>query len=270
VAEIPEETAIRNTFSVCPACLKRIPASLVKRNAEIRLKKHCARHGNFSAVVWRGEPERSAWTGPLPELDGTENAGCPQNCGPCPEHRQSTCCVLLEVSRRCNLSCTYCFASAGEKAEDPPLWKVCKWIASIAESGKTFLQLSGGEPTLRDDLPEIVRFARQAGCEYVQLNSNGLRLTEDPAFLDALAEAGLSFVFLQFDGTNDAIYCRLRGQPLLAKKMASIDACGQRHIGVTLVPTLVPGINVEDIGNILRFAIQRSPVVRGVHFQPVS
>jgi uncharacterized radical SAM superfamily Fe-S cluster-containing enzyme len=132
------------------------------------------------------------------------------------------------------------------------------------------VQLSGGEPTVRNDLPDIVAAARAAGCENIQLNSNGIRLGNDRAYTKALAEAGLSFVFMQFDGTEDAIYEKLRGRPLFAEKQAAIDACSNELIGVTLVPTLVPGVNCHNMGDILKFGFGHSPSVRGVHFQPVS
>ena len=75
---------------------------------------------------------------------------------------------------------------------------------------------------------------------------------------------------MQFDGTDDAVYRQLRGRPLLALKEQAIANCAKYQIGVTLVPTLVPGVNTDDIGGIVRFGISRSPAVRGVHFQPVS
>jgi uncharacterized radical SAM superfamily Fe-S cluster-containing enzyme len=140
----------------------------------------------------------------------------------------------------------------------------------LAAAGNTFVQLSGGEPTMRDDLPDIVAAAKAAGCEYVQLNSNGIRLGAEPEYASALADAGLDFVFMQFDGTRDAIYETLRGRPLLEQKLAAIDVCAERYLGVTLVPTVVPGVNDGDIGAILEFGFQRSPAVRGVHFQPIS
>jgi uncharacterized radical SAM superfamily Fe-S cluster-containing enzyme len=265
----------RKTFSICPLCHRRVPAVLRKgEDGCWRLHKSCDWHGEFAAVVWRGEPERERWTGDLDILRREDMELCPDACGLCAGHQQGTCCVLLEVTRRCNLACRFCFAEGGDadgKASvDPPLESVCGWIADIVRRGNTFLQLSGGEPSMRDDLPEIVRRARELGCQYVQLNSNGLRLAEDEAFADALAEAGLSFVFLQFDGLNDAIYTALRGKPLLEHKLRAIEHCGKRNIGVTLVPTLVPGVNEGAVGDILRFAVERSPQVRGVHFQPVS
>jgi len=173
------------------------------------------------------------------------------------------------VTSRCNLSCKYCFADSRDKA-DPSFEQVQAWLRQLAVPGKTLVQLSGGEPTVRDDLPEIIKSAKEAGCRYVQLNSNGIRLAEDKEFVRKLAEAGLSFVFMQFDGTNDEINRKLRGADLLTLKKQAIENCAAYNIGVTLVPMLVPGVNTNNIGELLRFAIAKSPAVRGVHFQPVS
>lgn len=270
----PRQQNQRTTSSVCPVCLRRIPAVLLKSGDEWHMRKECGEHGLFTSVVWRGAPERQDWIGHSPEIREEENPDCPTACGLCGGHKQDTCCVLLEITSRCNLACRFCFAEAEktgpQNLQDPPLQTVKAWIDDIAGRGKAFLQLSGGEPSIRDDLPEIVRHAKEAGCEYVQLNSNGLRLAEEEDFAAALAEAGLSFVFMQFDGMDDAIYATLRGRPLLDIKKKAIEVCGRHNIGVTLVPTLVPGVNDKDIGNIVRFAVASSPLVRGVHFQPVS
>ena len=100
----------------------------------------------------------------------------------------------------------------------------------VSQCGQPLLQLSGGEPTLREDLPELVRYAKEAGCSCVQVNTNGIRLAEDPSYAAALAEAGLDIVFLQFDGTRDEIYKVLRGRPLLQTKLracpGSARICG--------------------------------------------
>ena len=144
-------------------------------------------------------------------------------------------------------------------------------IEDIAKRcGSPLLQLSGGEPTLRNDLPELVRFAKEAGCSYVQLNTNGIRLAEDPAYAEALAEAGLDIVFLQFDGTRDDIYKKLRGRPLLKEKRKAIGVCSDLRLGVTLVPTVVRGVNDDNLGELISLACSLAPGVRGIHFQPVS
>jgi len=131
------------------------------------------------------------------------------------------------------------------------------------------VQLSGGEPTLRDDLPEIIAAASALGFGLVQLNTNGLRLGSQPGYAKELAQAGLQSVFLQFDGPDDACVA-LRGRPLLAEKLRALDACAEAGLGVVLVPTLLRGVNDQSLGEILRLAVSRMPVVRGVHFQPAS
>ena len=262
---------IRETRSVCPVCLKNLPAVLTRRDGgQIRLEKTCPEHGFFEVPVWQGKMDFDKWlleTEPLPESSGL---CCPENCGICPEHETGTCCALLEVTGRCNLRCRYCFADGGA-GEDLPL-DACKAAIReiVRQSGQPLLQLSGGEPTLRDDLPELVRYARETGCSYTQVNTNGIRLAEDPAYARRLADAGLDIVFLQFDGTRDDIYRTLRGRELLETKLEAIRVCSGLHIGVTLVPTVVRGVNDDNLGEIVRLAARLAPGVRGVHFQPVS
>jgi hypothetical protein len=264
------EEILRRTRSVCPVCLRRVPAERVRIGREVHLRKVCPDHGRFQAVVWRGHLDLEAWLGNVEAEPLADAPDCPNACGLCPDHRQGTCCVVLEVTGRCDLGCRYCFAGAGPDRADPDLAQVKDWLARLAVPGQTLVQLSGGEPTLRDDLPEVAAAAKAAGCRYVQLNSNGLRLAADPGYARALAQAGVSFVFMQFDGTREAIHERLRGRPLLAAKRRAIDHCAAANLGVTLVPTLVPGVNTDDIGALVRFAVGLSPAVRGVHFQPVA
>ena len=259
---------IRHTESVCPVCLTRLPAEIVKDGPSYYLKKSCPEHGPFSAVVWRGDaPALETWGNDAP---AGVSPFCPDACGLCPDHLRRTCCALVEVTARCNLRCPVCFAESGTDDNEPSVDALYEIFRRLADNGNTFVQLSGGEPTVRDDLPEIVAAAKRAGCESIQLNSNGLRLGAEPEFTQALMDAGLSFVFMQFDGTEDRIYEKLRGRPLLEAKKAAIAVCGGSRLGVTLVPTVVPGVNDGNLGEILRFGLSRSPAVRGVHFQPVS
>ena len=263
---------IRKTRSVCPVCLENLPARLVREDGgRIFLEKHCPAHGDFRVPVWNGRVDWEQWlldTPPLPEGSALH---CPGDCGICAEHEIGTCCALLEVTRRCNLRCRFCFADGGSENNDPGLDELKEAVRDIVrQCGKVLLQLSGGEPTLRDDLPELVRFAKEAGCSYVQLNTNGIRLAQDPAYAEALRDAGLDIVFLQFDGTRDDVYEALRGRPLLETKLEAIRVCAALRVGVTLVPTVVRGVNDDDLGALIALAASLAPGVRGVHFQPVS
>ena len=266
------ETIIRRTRSVCPVCLRRLPAQLLREESgRILLEKNCPEHGDFRVPVWQGKVDWDSWLLGTPPLAADAGLHCPENCGLCPEHEIGSCCVLLEVTERCSLRCRFCFARGGEGAREPGLDELKDAIRDIVrQCGSPLLQLSGGEPTLRDDLDELVRFAKEAGCSYVQLNTNGIRLAREPDYAKKLADAGLDIVFLQFDGTRDEIYESLRGMPLLAIKKEAIRVCGENRVGVTLVPTVVKGVNDDDLGGIISLACELSPAVRGVHFQPVS
>lgn len=269
------EIILGRTESVCPECLERIPAKKVQRGKKIYLEKTCPAHGDFSVCIWGGQIPYEDWNRPshnsAVNADILPNEGCPYDCGLCTEHKQKTCCVLLEVTSRCNLCCPVCFASAGSTGADVPLDEIQKRFQYLMRQGGPFnVQLSGGEPTLRDDLDEIIRIGKAEGIEFFQLNTNGIRIAQEPEYARKLADAGLNCVFLQFDGVDDCVYETLRGKELLAIKKRAIQVCSELNLGVVLVPVIIKGVNVFSIGSILDFALEHMPVVRGVHFQPVS
>ncbi|MCL2125337.1 MAG: radical SAM protein [Oscillospiraceae bacterium] len=294
---------VRHTLSVCPICMNRVAAEVVRRGNEHYIDKTCPEHGFFSTVVWRGNnPSYVEWGANYVPIDDAAEEGiiwdCPTRCGLCAGHLQKTCCALVEVTNRCDLRCPVCFAESGweeqelpepteqgqtvpeptvsepserrQSVPEPTVQRLSAQFAELVRNGNTFVQISGGEPTQRDDLIDIIKAAKAAGCENIQLNTNGIKLGGDKRYAKELREAGLSFVFMQFDGTEDDIHIKLRGRPLLSRKMAAIDNCSAASLGVTLVPTLVPGVNTHNIGDIVDFAISKSPAVRGVHFQPIS
>lgn len=161
----------------------------------------------------------------------------------------------------------------GKYDVDPSVEQIKDWfkyLVEISEERPFNIQISGGEPTVRDDLPEIIKMGKQMGIPYIQLNTNGLRLAEDITYVKRLKDAGLSVVFLQFDGTTEPIYQKIRGKDLLGKKMKAIENCAKHQLGTVLVPTLVSGVNTDNIGAIIKLAVDNLPTVRGVHFQPVS
>ncbi|MTJ81482.1 MAG: NTP transferase domain-containing protein [Telmatospirillum sp.] len=266
------------TESLCPICLRRVRAERVEENDAIHLRKTCPDHGAFSTVLWRGAASYPDWGRhapepvPVPAAETPAGRGCPYDCGLCPDHRQQSCCVLLEVTTRCNLSCPVCFAGAGgATGGDPDQATLRSRLQALRDRNRPVnIQLSGGEPTLRDDLPEIVAMTREMGFPFVQLNTNGIRLARDAGYVRRLKTAGLDCVFLQFDGLTDEVYRTLRGADLLDIKIRAIEACAEAGLGTVLVPVLVPGVNVSQVGDLIRFAAARTPWVRTVHFQPIS
>lgn len=267
------------TRSVCPICLKTIDADKVTGNdGNIYMEKECPEHGRFSSLIWEGNlPSYVQWdissnVSEPPVNTKAVSAGCPNDCGLCSDHLRKGCCMLLELTNRCNLRCPVCFASAGEAApRDLTLDEIAAQYDFLMSHGGPFnIQLSGGEPTVRDDLPEIIRLGYEKGFNFFQLNTNGIRLAEEENYAESLKKAGLCTVFLQFDGLTDDVYLALRGRGLIEIKKRAIRNCASAGLGVVLVPVIAPGVNDTQIGDILRFAIKEMPAVRGVHFQPIS
>ena len=269
---------IGKTKSVCPVCLRVIDAQKRSEKDGIYLDKRCDEHGAFSALIWEGNLAsylrwNSENTAVDPPREGrAPEKGCPNDCGLCTEHLRKGCCMLLELTGRCNLRCPVCFAAAGEEPKpDLSLKEIEKQYEYLMAHGGPFnIQLSGGEPTVRDDLPEIIRMGREKGFSFFQLNTNGLRLAAEEGYAKALRDAGLDTVFLQFDALDDSVYITLRGRALLEEKKRCIEACAAAGLGVVLVPVIARGVNEDQVGSILRFALEHSPTVRGVHFQPLS
>jgi len=265
------------TESLCPVCMKRLPAMREVRGSDVFLVKRCPEHGEFHTIIWRSGPEFRGWkkksggnrTG---EAQTPTVRGCPFDCGICPAHRKNACTAVIEVTSRCNLRCPVCFADSGGAGRDLDLAEMEECYRRVLRASGTdiIIQLSGGEPTVRDDLPAVIEMGRSLGFPFIQVNTNGLRIAEEKSYAFTLRQAGAASVFLQFDGTEDGIYETLRGRPLYAAKRRAIQRCAENGIGVVLVPTLVPGVNTHNIGSIIKLALELSPAVRGVHFQPVG
>ncbi|MBT4512496.1 MAG: radical SAM protein [Chloroflexi bacterium] len=265
------------TKSLCPTCLNVIPATRVTDGSDVFMEKTCPEHGDFSVVIWRGEPSYQGWgrgeNAVGAKVRQTESSdGCPHDCGLCGEHRAQTCTVLMEVTGKCNMSCPVCFASSNEsEITEPTMAEIGRMLQSIIDAGGPYpLQLSGGEPTLRDDLPEIISMAKEMGFPHIQINTNGIRLAKDKDYLQRLKEARTDLIYLQFDGVSDDVYQKIRGVDLVDLKRRAIENCAEAKIGVQLVPTVIPNVNDHELGMIVQFAKDYIPIVKGIHFQPVS
>ncbi len=270
---------LAKTRSLCPLCMNNIEAEIQGLNDEVSIVKNCPQHGEFASVFWKGKPDYKAWVkknAPLAKQIQERvhrHLECPQHCGLCSEHSQKTCTVLLEICDVCNLNCPVCFAdskSSNTLNSFISLDDMKKKIDFLSQSiSKSILQLSGGEPTLYPNLIELVEYA-SALFSAVQLNTNGLLLAKDKNLAKALKAAGLSWVFLQFDGTNDEIHKEIRGKSLQEIKMKAIENCKEAKLGVVLVTTLVEGVNDNNLGDLLDFALNHFPAVRGIHLQPMT
>jgi uncharacterized radical SAM superfamily Fe-S cluster-containing enzyme len=272
-------SAASQTESLCPHCLRRIAARRIISGDNVYLEKSCPEHGYLGKVlIWKNTPwpfstwKRSSVEPGSNSAAAKAHSGCPYECGLCANHQQATCSTIIEVTSQCNIHCPICFSSSEkEPGDQPDMHQIEQMLLAVRDSaGFNPLQLSGGEPTLRDDLPQIVSLARKTGFDHVQVNTNGIRLAQDSDYAQALKEAGVSDFFLQFDGLTNYVYRSIRKADLLPLKLRALERCAKLKVGVILVPTLVKTINDNQIGAIIQFAKKWIPTVRGVHFQPMT
>ena len=276
------EQVLKETSSICPECHQVLPAKLVEKYGQVMMVKSCSEHGSYEDVYWS---DIGLWNHARTYSvvgDGLENPrtettkGCPYDCGICPNHKSHTILGIIDVTNNCNLKCPICFANATAAGYlyQPTLDQIKGMIDNLASNRPVSvkaLQLSGGEPTLRDDLPEIVDYAHQAGIHHVEVNTNGIRISNDPIYLQRLIDVHVSSFYLQFDGVTPEPYLTTRGLDLLSTKMRALErlrAAG--HDSTVLVVTLVKGINDNQLGRIIDFAAQNHDIIRCVNVQPVS
>jgi uncharacterized radical SAM superfamily Fe-S cluster-containing enzyme len=273
--------ALRETESLCPKCLHRIPAWIVPRDGKVYLEKSCPQHGFFQVIVWGDSVESylqwaeygGEWKGEIKGQTLTDiKLGCPFDCGICPQHQQGTASAAIMTTNRCNLHCPICFTDDGDAPlYEPDYINIERMLRTVFNtSGNIPVEFCGGEPTVRDDLPDLVFLAVEMGFDHIQINTNGVRIARDPGYLERLKSAGATTIYLQFDGVDDQVYRETRGVDLFAHKCEALQNCSQAKIGVVLVPTVVRGVNFHQIGQIIHFAKKWIPTVKGVYFQPIS
>ncbi len=272
----PEMNGVLNTTeSLCPICLSVVEARVVVQNNAVYLKKICPDHGPSSTYLWP-DVAHYQWINAFrlpfrpPKTELPLQRGCPLGCGLCHGHMRKATLVEVEVTQRCNLRCPVCFIAAGNAPADPALDTLAGMFQAILRQAgsRTSLQLTGGEPTVRQELPEIIRMGRQAGFTAIEVNTNGIVIGRNPAYLDELVQAGISGIYLQFDGLSGEVYEQIRGVDLLHDKIQAIEYCRAAGVQVVLAMTVIAGINADQMGRVLDFALQNQDVVAGVAFQP--
>ncbi|MCC6491731.1 MAG: radical SAM protein [Pirellulales bacterium] len=275
--EFRDYTFLGATQSLCPACLRLVPAKIIERGGRIYFRKRCPEHGPREDFVcsdanWWDRTDYSL-PGKTPRRFGVEPVlGCPYDCGLCTEHEQHTCIGLLEINSACNLECPMCFASSGPGGRHLSFEECRRAIDRLVEveGQPEILQISGGEPTIHPQLLDVWRHACDQPIDIVMINTNGVRLANDRALVEQLAERRRrTEIYLQFDGFADDGCRTLRGEPLVETKLRAIERLGEAGLRTTLVCTVQPGVNVHELGRIVQFGVER-PWITGVSFQPAA
>ena len=189
-------------------------------------------------------------------------------------HTSHTGLANLDLTNRCNLTCPVCFANANVAGYlyEPGLDQVRAMLRTLRDERPVagrIIQFSGGEPTVYPHFLEALSMARDMGFSHVQCATNGIRFA-DLEFAQQCHEAGLHTLYLQFDGLSDQVYRRVRGKALLDIKLKAIENVRKAGMKICFVPTIVKGINDDQIGGIVQLAIENIDVVSAISFQPVA
>jgi hypothetical protein len=197
-------------------------------------------------------------------------AACPFGCGTCARHERRGTLLEIEVTRNCNLHCPVCFASAENDDDDPSVDEISAMYDTIASyvGIDGAVQLTGGEPTTRRDLPQIIKMGRDKGFWGIEVNTNGLVIASRPGYLESLRDAGLTGVYLSFDGLTGDVYEKTCGRDILDVKLKVVERCREVGLPLVLSVAVVAGVNDMQIGDLLKFAMDNSDVVCGLALQP--
>lgn len=289
------------TSSVCNTCLRQVEAKILIKGGEVFLEKWCPAHGFQRSLIcddadyYRLCREVYVKAPEMPLRFNTTMAhGCPYDCGLCPDHMQHSCLSVVEITDLCNLRCPVCYAEsgppedisvAGPEAEPGhqggagalprrhrSLTEVTAMLDAVVsnEGEPDVVQLSGGEPTLHPEFFAILEAARARPIRHLMINTNGLRIAREPDFVARLAAYGPSLeIYLQFDSLSDTTLHRLRGAHLAQLHQQALSNLEAAGLSTTLVMTVVPGINDDQIGAVIQHGLAWR-CVRGVSLQPVS
>lgn len=268
------------TASVCSHCLRRVEAKILIKGELVFLEKWCPEHGWERSLIADDAHYyrlcREVYVKPpeMPERFNTGmRRGCPWDCGLCPDHMQHSCVSVVEITETCNLRCPVCYAGSGpDTGRHLSLAEIEAMLDTVVanEGEPDVVQLSGGEPTLHPDFFAVLDAARARPIRHLMVNTNGLRLANEPGFAKRLAayQPGLE-VYLQFDSLHDDTLKALRGAELADTHCRALERLEAAKLSTTLVMTVARGVNDDQIGEVIRHALQWK-CVRGVTLQPIQ
>ena len=253
-----------------------IKAQIIERDGEIWMIKDCPEHGHFEDLMAIDSKFLEHIEANFPGRDiQSHNDEKLHNHGSSTIKYGRGAVLTVDLTNRCNMMCDPCFMDANQvgfvhelSMED--VKEILDNAISIKPRRQMSVQFSGGEPTLSPYFLEAVRYSRKVGYNSVQAATNGIEFAKSKEFCREAAEAGLRFVYLQFDGVgNDANSHRQVGN-LFDVKLRAINNLHEAGVDIVLVTTLVNGVNNDQVGSIVRFALENPKKVSFVSFQPVS
>ena len=288
----------RETDSLCPNCVREarqsivdgkqdykillnekvgeIKATITEKDGKIVMIKDCPVHGHFEDVMAMDPAFFKHLEESFPGSDiRSHNDEKLHNHGSSTIKYGRGSVLTIDLTNRCNMMCDPCFMDANQVGFVHELtWEEIKQLLdnalSIKPRRQMSVQFSGGEPTLSPYFLDAVRYSRKVGYNSVQAATNGIEFAKSPEFCKQAAEAGLRYAYLQFDGIgNEANSHRAVGN-LFDVKMRAIENLWTAGVDIVPVITIINGINNEQVGAVVRFALDNPKKIPFLSFQPVS
>ncbi len=288
----------RTTDSLCPRCVPEIrqqildgklpqeillnervgeiKAQIIERDGKILMVKDCPKHGHFEDVMAIDTAFFRHLEETFPGRDIRSH-----NDQHLHHHGSSTvkwgrgAVLTIDLTNRCNMMCDPCFMDANQVGFVHELtWDEIKTMLdnaiSIKPKRQMSVQFSGGEPTLSPYFLDAVRYSRKVGYTSVQAATNGIEFAKSKEFCRQAAEAGLRYAYLQFDGIGNAANAHRKVGNLFDVKLRAIENLHEAGVEIVPVTTIVNGINNEQVGRIVQFALDNPRIMSFCSFQPVS
>src|SRR5712672_3301031 len=276
----------RSTYSFCPNCVPdirqqildgklphevlmnekigEIKAQIIERDGKILMVKDCPVHGHFEDVM-SIDPEFSNHleeTFPGRDIKAHNDEKLHHHGSSTVKYGRGSV-LTIDLTNRCNMMCDPCFMDANQVGFVHELtWEEIKTMLdnaiSIKPRRQMSVQFSGGEPTLSPYFLDAVRYAREVGYTSVQAATNGIEFAKSPEFCRQAAEAGLRFAYLQFDGIGNAANSHRQVGNLFDVKVRAIQNLHAAGVDIVLVVTVVRGVNDDQVGRVVRFAIENA------------
>jgi 7,8-dihydro-6-hydroxymethylpterin dimethyltransferase len=288
----------RETDSLCPVCVREarqeildgkrdykvlltekigeIKAQIIERDGKILMVKDCPIHGHFEDVMAMDTEFFKHLEETFPGSDmRAHNDEKLHNHGSSTIKYGRGSVLTIDLTNRCNMMCDPCFMDANQVGFVHELsWEEIKTMLdnaiTIKPKRQMSVQFSGGEPTLSPYFLDAVRYARKVGYNSVQAATNGIEFAKSPEFAKAAAEAGLRYAYLQFDGIGNAANAHRLVGNLFDVKLRAIENLWRAGVDLVPVTTIVNGVNNEQVGRIIQFALDNPRKISFLSFQPVS
>jgi uncharacterized radical SAM superfamily Fe-S cluster-containing enzyme len=288
----------RVTDSLCPKCVKEarkriiedgedpwkviqekpgeIKATIIERNNEIWMIKDCPIHGHIEDMMAMDAKflEHIEAMYPGRDIDAHNDAHVHHHGSSTIKYGRGSV-LTVDLTNRCNMMCDPCFMDANQVGfvhelswED--ITEVLDNAIQVKPRRQMSVQFSGGEPTLSPYFIDAVKYARKVGYNSVQAATNGIEFAKSKEFCRKAAEAGLRYVYLQFDGIGNAANSHRQVGNLFDVKLKAIDNLHEACVEIVLVTTLVNTVNNDEVGPVVRFALDNPRKISFIAFQPVS